>query len=282
MPGLPVKIVAVNVEGQSISASIRKTVIDVAKDLDLPFPVIIDDGLDVFYDYGVVAVPSTAVLDTSGVLRYGPAGFSLTTGDLIADSIEVLLGIKQATATTAVRMGYRPKNKASRYYNLALNLFKQRMFERALSNLELSVSDDSGFSAPHNLRGEIFLRLGQLPEALEEFALAVSLDSGSVAAWTGWGRALMRHGDVDGTYNKISAALTLDDSYTPAFLLLGLVLAEQGRTSEALDSLAKAKELNERDPDIHFYTGQVLLLADDTAQAAAAYKTALEILYPPY
>lgn len=84
--GKPVQFVAVNVDAVEISAAIEEQIKGIVSKMQLPFPVIIDRGLKHFDEYGVIAVPSTAVLDTAGILRYGPAGYSLTTRDLIVDS----------------------------------------------------------------------------------------------------------------------------------------------------------------------------------------------------
>lgn len=279
-PDQPLRVVAVNVEGQTMSAPKRQEIVDLVTELQLPFPVIIDKELEIFYKFGVIAVPSTAIVDSKGVLRSGPAGYSLTTRDLISDSIEALLGLGSSEEVAVIHTGYEPTDRAMRYYNLALNLFRQRMYERTLSNLDLAIADDSGFSAAHSLRGETFLMLNQSQEAAHEFGLAVTLDSSSVAAWTGWGKALMAQDDFDGAFVRISAALELDNSYTPAFLFLAFLLAKQGNSEAALDSLAKARDLNQRDPDTYYYLGRVYMLANDTAKAAVAYEKALEILYP--
>ncbi len=276
----PVKIVAINVDSEELVGKQRQLVLDLIAAKDLPFPVIIDDGLDIFYEFGVIAVPSTAILDSSGILRYGPAGYSLTTKDLIIDSIEVLLGLKSASVTTVVKKGYSPKKRSLRYYGLAVNLNRKRSYERALSNLELSIEADTNFAVPYSLRGEIYLSLDKVPLAIEAFKKATELDTTFVAAWAGYGQALLRDNQVEESLVKLGKALELDYAFTPAFLDLGLCLAEQNKYQEALDSLNKALELNLKDPLIHFYIGKTYLKSADTSSAANSFKTALEILYP--
>jgi tetratricopeptide (TPR) repeat protein len=278
---LPLKIIAVNVEGQQLTAAEKSKVVDLTKQMELPFPVLMDDGLKTFYEFGVIAVPSTAIVDTTGVLRYAPAGFSLTTRDLIADSIDVLLGRKEAGAAPVIRPVYTPVNEASRYYHLALRLSHKRMYERALSNLERAQEADSQFASPHALRGEIFLKLDSTEAAIREYQTAVQLDSTLVAAWAGLGKALLAAGKPDEAIQALSKALELDDSFTPAFLDLGLSLASLGRTTEALDSLSKAIELHPKDPLGYYYQGKVYARQNDLAAALTSYQKALQLLYPP-
>lgn len=275
----PIQFIAVNVEGQNISGPEKQSLVDFINNMNIPFSSIIDDNLKIFNEFGVIAVPSTAISDTLGVLRYAPSGFSLTTHDLIVDSIEILLGIKKPTTVTKVKKGYIPKKKSLRYYNLALNLSNKRSYERALSNLELAISADSNFAAPFSLRGEVFLKLDSISAAINSYAKAVQLDSLFVAAWTGYGEALMLNSQLDDAILEFGKALKLDSQYTPAFLNLGLCLSQQGKIPEALDSLNKALELNIRSPQIHYYLGQMHLKINDTTKATQSYRTALEILF---
>jgi Tfp pilus assembly protein PilF/alkyl hydroperoxide reductase subunit AhpC len=279
-PDMPVKVIAVNVENQKISPEERKAIIDKITELDLPFPVIIDKELSLFYEFGVIAVPSTAILDTTGVLRFAPSGYSLNTRDLIVDSVEVLLGLKKPSAITAVRKGYQPANKSSRYYRLALQLANKKLYERALSNLEMAQEADTMFSAPHNLRGQIYLEIDSVEAAIREFEIAIRLDSMSVAARAGMGRALLLSGRVDEAFKSLSDLHAFDATYTPALLDLALVMVEQQKFSDAADSLTKALELNPRDPLIHYYLGKVYQKSGQPSKAAVSYQTALGLLFP--
>jgi len=276
----PVRIIAVNVEGQDMTAQRRQEVVDFSQALALPFPSIMDEKLDIFYEFGVIAVPSTAIFDTTGILRYGPAGYSLTTRDLIVDSILVLLGIREPSLVTPLKRGYQPKPKANRYYNLALGLSRRRMYERAQTNLEQARSIDSNFAMVYNLMGEIQLKLGDPASAIDYYSKAVAIDSTVVSGWAGLGRAYLRDGQIEAAMENLAAALKLDESYTPAFLDLGLSLAQKGEISQALDSLNKAVELNFMNPIVHYYLGQVHMQAADTAAAVTALTTALELFYP--
>jgi len=113
--GKSMKIIAVNVDDTIITATRKNRILQIIKDLELPFPAIIDNNLELFYKFGVIAVPSTAITDPTGIIRYGPAGYSLSTKDFIVDSIEVLLGLKDTAELAVAKKGYVPNNKALRY-----------------------------------------------------------------------------------------------------------------------------------------------------------------------
>ncbi len=278
---LPFAIVAVNVESETISAQVRSEIEAVVKELELTFPVIVDDGLGIFYEFGVIAVPSTAIVDHEGYLRYSPAGYSLLVRDVIEDSVKSLLGLEIAVATMIPEERYKPQKKATRYYYLAAKLARQRMYERAISHLEMAKQADSGFAAPFSLQGEIFLRLDSIEFARREFREAITRDSSSAAVWVGLAETFLLSGDSDSAYQALASAIEMDASYAPALTSIGLCLAEQGRIAEGLDSLNRASQLNIRDPRAHYYTGKVSLMVNDSLQAVLSYKQALSILYPP-
>ncbi len=274
------KIIAVNVESQKMSAMLRERVVQFSKELDLPFPVIIDNNLEIFYQFGVIAVPSTAITDTTGVIRYGPAGFSLTTHDLIIDSIDVLLGKKVVSESEMFKKGYIPNLKSSRYYNLALNLRNKRMYERALANVEISVTADSLFPVPYSLMGEIYNKLHQNDMSLTNYKKAVALDSTFVAAWNGVGELHFKNSHIDSAITALNKAISLDEFYAPAILNLALCYSEQDNKEKALELLKLVLELNSQDPKTHYYIGLTYIHSLDSAQALDSYTNALQILFP--
>lgn len=278
--GQPIHFLAINVEGQQISNIDRTKIMGIVDSLPPGMPVIIDEGLDIFYQFGVIAVPSTAVLDSTGSLRYGPAGYSLKTRDLIVDSIEVLLGLRMASADSAITEGYRPKPTASRYYRLAQKLHSQRMYERALENVQQAIDTDSGFAAPYCLRGEVYLMLDSLTLAEQSYQLALLHDSTSIVGLTGLGESLRRSGNLDSAQAVLGYGLAVDSTYTPCVLSLALCLSSSGDNEGASELLEIAHSLNPNDAMVLYYRAQVAREAGNLNLSVTSYLRALEILYP--
>ena len=274
------RVIAVNVDGQDISATAKQQIRSRTVELDLPFPVLVDQDLKIFYAYGVIAVPSLALVDDAGAIRYGPSGYTYTVRDRIVDSTESLLGIREAPETARVE-GYRPDPKASRFYNLGLQMAGQRIYERALDNLDRAVAADSGFSSPLGLKGQIHMSMGEWDLAIHFFEQAAGLDSTVVSTWAGWGRALLAHGEAEEAFAKLTIALGLDEGYTPALLDLAECRILRGEMDAAGELIRAALELNPRDPETLFRAGRYRRLAGNTAGAVAAYKLAMERLVSP-
>jgi Flp pilus assembly protein TadD/thiol-disulfide isomerase/thioredoxin len=272
------RVIAVNVDGQETSPMAMREITQKTVELDLPFPVVVDEGLKIFYAYGVIAVPSIALVDGAGQLRYGPSGYSYSVRDRIVDSTEVLLGLKEAGELTVLVEGYKPKPRASRYYHLGRRLANQELYERALGNLDMAVEADTAFSSPHNLKGQIDLAMGNFESAEKNFAKAVELDSTSVAARAGWGRSLLLLDRTDEATTILSATLALDDTYTPALVDLAECRSRNGEYDEAWALYEVARELNPRDPELLFSIGKFLEVRGETKKALAVYRLALEQL----
>jgi tetratricopeptide (TPR) repeat protein len=276
----PIKVVAVNVDSPKLTPASRAMIEKTVTDLGLPFDVIIDEGLKIFYNYGVIAVPSTAVIDSTSVLRYGPSGYSLTTRDNIVDSIEMFLGLSQPDTVITFFKRYRPTRRGTRYYNMSVNLMQRGMYEPALSSLDSAQVADPNFAAVHSLRGQILLHLNKLTEAATAFETAINLDSVSAPTWAGWGHVLLKSGQIDAAKEKLNIALSIEETYTPALIDLGLCWAETDSLDHAISSLEKAAELNMMEPQIHHYLGQLYNKVGDQTKAIQSYLKALSIYYP--
>jgi len=280
--GSSFRVLAVNVEGPEVSPIAYRRIEETATELELPFPVIIDEGLEIFNLFGVIAVPSAAVIDASGTLCYDPSGYSHAVRDRLAGFLEVLLGLAEPTDVESMLPGYRPDRKASRYYRLALQMANQGLYERAEANLEQAIQTDPGFAAPHNLRGQISLDLDRDEAGAAAFEKAASLDTASVAAWAGWGRALLRTGNLEAARERLAVAIGLDSAYTPALRDLALCTAELGEDpqGDAIKPLTAALELNPMDATTHYYLGLVYKAYGREREMIDSYRTALEILFP--
>ena len=90
-----VGIVAVNVDHESGAANLA-AVKDKAAALGVTVPVVVDDGLKLFKAYGVVSVPSTALVNDKGEMVYFLAGYGNAQREELFDAIDRLAGVEHA------------------------------------------------------------------------------------------------------------------------------------------------------------------------------------------
>ncbi len=275
------KAVAVNVDHEHMTDEDVRAVRAKADEMKLSFPVVFDPGLETFRGYGVVAVPSTAVLGEGAVIRHAVNGYPSFVAAEMREQVEVLLGLRKAevSAAAAPDTAYRPNRKALLNYNLGRRLFASGMADKAEPKLAMAVAADPNWSAPHILMGEILLAKakkdpGKVAQARKEFEAAVAAEKGNAVARTGLARVLWRSGAAAEAEKEVGEALRLSRSYTPALLLKAAILARGKKPAESEKLIREALELSPQDPEAHALAGRAYEEAGDLGKAAGMYRKA--------
>jgi len=277
------KVLAVNVNRVDINHKDRQEIQDMKSELGLTMPLAVDNGLAAYSGFGVVATPSTAVLDKDGKIVFEAASYLRSTGTDIREQVEVLLGLREPPSEEAVAEVevYKPVRKALLYYNLGRNLLRLGNADKAMSKLEESVEADEKFTAPRILLGHLLLgekSEKSLARAEELFRGAVEGDPENVSAICGLGEALLEQGKTDEAGEFFTKAIELNPAYTPAVANMALVLARQGKSEESRKGFESALELNPLDAGTYHRRAESLEVQDNLSGAAADYRRAIEIL----
>jgi tetratricopeptide (TPR) repeat protein len=285
MGPLGLKAIAVNVEHEQMTEQDQRAVRDKVAELKLTFPVVFDRGLETFREYGVVAVPSTAILGEGGQVRNAFNGYPTFAFAELKEQVETLLGMKKAgeTATAAGReTAHKPNRVALLNYNLGRRLYRSGMADKAEPKLKTAAGADPDWAAPHILLGEIHLARGKkdpkkLEEARKEFEAAVAAEKGNVVARTGLARVYLKTGATPDAEREVGEALKTSPSYPPALLLSAAVLARKGNLPEAEKRIRSALELSPRDAEAHALAGSVFEGAGELRKAAEMYRKAWQL-----
>jgi tetratricopeptide (TPR) repeat protein len=274
-----VEVVAINVEKDELNPAATDSIRQFYNSRNYTFPMIVDEGLELFYTFGVISVPSTALVDSTGILRFGPAGYSLTTKVQLFDSALMLLGL-EVTGISHVSLtdGHRPDKRALRYYNLGLKLYLNSRDQMALTNLHKSISLDSLFAGPVRLIGSVWLKQGNLDSANKYINSALTLDSLDVNTITDKAKSLLLIGDTVSSQSNLNTALELDPFFCPARLIEVRILLIQGGIGEALAILRECEEYDKYNPRIYYLKGLALGAAKKPGEAAVAFLKAYRIL----
>jgi peroxiredoxin/Tfp pilus assembly protein PilF len=277
------KVLAVNVNRMDINHKDRSEIQDMKSELGLTMPLAVDNGLAAYSGFGVVATPSTAVLDKDGKIVFEAASYLRSTGTDIREQVEVLLGLREPSSEEAVAEVevYKPARKALLYYNLGRNLLRLGNADKAMGKLEESVEADDKFTAPRILLGHLLLgekSEKSLARAEELFRGAVEGDPENVSAICGLGEALLEQGKTDEAGEFFTRAMDLNPAYTPAVANMALVLARQGKGEESRKGFESALELNPLDAGTYYRRAESLEVQDNLSGAAADYRRAIEIL----
>jgi peroxiredoxin len=183
------RAIAVNVEHEHMTDDDFRAIRGKVAELKITFPVVFDAGLETYRSYGVVAVPSTAILGEGGVIRHAFNGYPSFARVEMKEQVEVLLGLRKAGTAVAAKAdtAYKPNRQALLNYNLGRRLYASGMADKAEPKIRTAIAADPNWAAPHILLGDIHLaRAKKDPtkavEARKEFEAAVAAEKENVVA----------------------------------------------------------------------------------------------------
>lgn len=282
--GKGLRAVAINVEHEHMTDDDVKAVKARIAALNLSFPVALDAGLDTYRNYGVVAVPSTAVLGEGAVVRIAFNGYPSSASLEVKEQVETLLGLRkpEAAAAAKVDLSHKPTHQALLNYNLGRRLYNSGMGDMAEPKLKTAAAADPAWAAPRVLLGDLYMAKARKDpararDAKTEFEAAVAAEKENVVARTGLARAHWKLGSAAEAEKEVDEALKKSASYTPAILLKAAILAKTGRLPEAEKLMADAIALNPGDAGAHALAGQAYEGAGELAKAAGMYRKAWQL-----
>jgi peroxiredoxin/cytochrome c-type biogenesis protein CcmH/NrfG len=296
------RVLAVNVEKQQPDAGDVAEIKKIAARLGLSFPVLMDEGLKTFREYGVVAVPSTVVIDREGVVRGEMASFPLAHREDLFDLIEALAE-KREVPKKEEKTGYQPEPKAVRYYNLARAMVNRGMSDAGDEELKKSIAADPKFVLPLLLLAKLYRERAETEEAIEFRGAAIvtatfksekenylkeaaqlvgkalKLTPQSPAALLEDALVLVSFGKRDAAKARLLEAIKAEASYTPAQFLLASLLVREGRSREGEAEFKRALQLNPLDHQGYLAMAKAYEDKGMEKNAVEIYKKVFEMLY---
>ena len=271
-------VVAVNANGLQISPDDIKKINEITADLNLEYPILLDRGLAVFHNYGVIALPSTVILDPERIIRYELSGYPVVGSDEMLDFTRAHIEGREAKAAVQ-KKGYQPDKKAMRFYNMGKNaLNSKRMAATAEMWFNKAAEADPNFVQPHISLGRFYVAQNKFEQAREQFDYALQKEPENVVALCDLGMLLVGDEKFEEGRNLMQKAIEVEEYYTPCFYYLGYTYSKEKKMEEASNMFARAQEINPMDMNIYIYKGRMYEESGNPAEAAKAYHMALEII----
>lgn len=152
---------------------------------------------------------------------------------------------------------------------LAANYFQLGRTEVALDEVKLSLATDPNYADAHNLRGLIYMRLGDLPLAEDGFrrALALQPRDANLLHNYGWLQCQQRrHAQADQLFNE-ALSQPAYQAKAKTWMAKGLCHESAGRHKDAEAALFKAYEMDAGNPVVAYNLANVLYVQGDVARA---------------
>ena len=238
-----VTVAAVSVEHYAMNEEKTARVRRVVAELGIRVPVLVDRGLELFHAYGVVTVPSTAVIDGKGRLAYFLFGYSLEEREALFDAIDATAGITRRPAAPPRRVA------SAALRRLQLGRFQLSRGEDgpARISFEQASKADAAFADPLVELAALALDTNDLVTArgLLDRAASLSADDGGLR------RERARLALLDGRREEGERALqdlTAAGGDSAAVAYLGYLLQGRGERTRAEAAFDRAKALSGIDP----------------------------------
>lgn len=163
------------------------------------------------------------------------------------------------------------------WYHLAQCSYKLEEFDLALSYLSNAEKFEQGSAKIQNLKGLIFLALGQKKEAEAVFNEVLKKYPNDVDAHFGLAEIELFEGKFTGAELQYTEALKRQTTNRKALLSLALVCAQTGRYSQSDKYLRQAMQYYSGEPEVHYISAVVEILKGDLKNAEQQARIAVEI-----
>jgi len=161
-------VIGVNVEHAEWSPEEEPLIRKAMSDAGVTFTVLVDKDFTVYNDYGVIAVPSIALIDGSGKIIRLTTGYSSSGKYEFKDAVDSQMGVNKEQPVAETK-GYHPDTVALRNGKMAERFFEKRMYERAEKYALKAIELDENYVDPYRLLAKIYKQAG-----MDEDAMAAS------------------------------------------------------------------------------------------------------------
>lgn len=271
------RVIAINADGPDHAAQTLEGVKGTVEKLGLDYAVLLDPGLAAFHDYGIIALPTTIIVDSSRVITYELSGFPLEGAEALADYLaEALEGKKRAQA---VKTGHQPDKAALRFFNMGTTSLKsKRTADSADIWYRKAIAADPHFLLPRLALGKLLAQRGDRAQARTELEQVLAREPKNLVALCELGILAAGDGKLDEARGLVDTALGVGLDYPACFAYGGYVYGRLGNLERALELHDEAARLAPWDHGLLLHRARTLEENKRPQEAAAAYRRVLELM----
>jgi predicted Zn-dependent protease len=261
---------------QKISATSRQKIADSIQRNQITFPVVLDEGLQTFRAYSVVAVPTTYVTDEKRKILYKLSGYPISGRTALKDYIvEHFEGKKAVVLSATVK---QPTNKeVIPLHKMARLKLEQGQLNLARKYAEKACSLDSLFAGTFALLAEIGIELDSVQLAEDAIRQVLLLTPHSVDGLCLKGLLLAKKGNAREALDVLAPLARADSAATLTHCCFAYALGMNGALKESLDEFAIAEAKSGSDYRIPLLRAEVYEHHSKMKEAEADRKRAKKL-----
>ncbi len=208
---------------------------------NVEFPVLIDKAFKFFREYGVIALPTTIMINKSGTIQFIYPSFPLAGRPIVSNEIKNLIGIETRSGDKEKTLSKGDDSHANRLYRYALQMYKKGLLEQSLSPLKKLIDLDPDNMWFHNLMGIILWEKGNLDRSADNFRSAIKLDRNSVAVRLNYTVLLIEQGNYKEANEILLSLSQIHNEHTlMRNYLLGMLYKRTDMIDKAIHELEAA------------------------------------------
>lgn len=203
------------------------------------FPLFVDREGKVAEEYGVIVLPSTALIGSDGIVTFYLPSRNAHYQETIEGRLQLLLGEITAKELDD-RLGRLggpsgdARERAQARYASAHQLSQEAKWAEAAIELQEALKLAPDFTDARLQLGYAYLEGGQPEKALREFDAVLKRTPGSQGARMGVGIAKVRLGELEAGIEQLEKAIALNPNPVRAYYELGHAYERKGNLGKAL------------------------------------------------
>lgn len=271
--GISWNVLAVNVDRREWNPSLKAKIEAKAREVGYKGPVLIDSGLVLFDQLGLVSVPTVVASNLSGDVDELLSGWSRRNSHLVLNNL-------LSKVDTLSKSASRPMDTCDvllRSLGLAWLQWEQSNTIRALQQVARSVRVCSTSAYPYALSAVWRWANGDRNSATHEAVRACAVDSSDAWGWLALAEIERRRARVDQCRDALARALAIDTALAPGWIIAGKLAADVQDTVMMQKSLQALQRVSRIDPGYPVLNALYLQMTGNWAEAAKVWRA---LIYP--
>ena len=269
-----IQVIGINADNQHITDKDINEIKTLIEELGIAYPIVLDNELETFHSYGIIALPSTMVLSENKI-TYALPSLPLVGTEEMFDYLLVLAG---EPPRKKVKTKYIPKNNAIATVNLARKFAKKKnMSQMAYQLFKKAIKKDPRYMPSYIELAVLYEANGKSKdaEAILREALSIEPENQIVLGELGF---LLAKNDRTKEAIDILSKVVQSELFPPAQYYFAYALGKDGQLENSLASFDKAVENNPFEYTIYMLRADIFESNNMLKEASADYKKVLELI----